>query len=334
MKILDWFFGNETEQNQIHEKYLEAKDLVEEIDSKIGVENIQEFSRTADLDEFQDQSSRYFRLSKPDIAEIFDKNTTTDDIRRYSEAGLLDSTEYEGVFEGYTLTELGIEVLEGDLDNLAIASEVVTVGEEVPENIGEADGESMNQDSGGEITLGAPQKGYVVKQMMDNGASEKVLTDRGKPLNQKIKALNVQKLGEILSYNDEHEPSKAERLRLLHQNIPRIKDDKRRDKLIQDVIEDTRHELNSYQELGSKEGIHSLEDDIAEAINLLEVYADVVEDENELSKEVDSYVAGLNLFHSALDNSYGRETSGQENRLEHTLRFRDEVVDAYEDILH
>ncbi|MBY6293899.1 hypothetical protein GLU60_00720 [Nanohaloarchaea archaeon H01] len=334
MKILDWFFGDKTDRNQTHEKYLEARDLVEEIDSEIGVENIQEFSRTADLEEFQSQSSRYFRSSKRDIAEIFDKNTTTDDIRGYSEAGLLDSAEYEGVFEAYTLTELGIEVLERDIDNLTTANEVVAVGEEVAENIGEADNALMNQKSRGEITSGNPRKDYVVKQMMDNGASEKVLTDKGKTLNQKFKSLDVQKLGEILSYNQEHEPSQAERLRLLHQNIPHIKDDKRRNKLILDVLKDTRQELNSYQELGSKESIHSLEDDIAEAINVLEVYADVVEDGNELSKEVDSYVAGLNLFHSALDNNYGRETSRQETRLEHTLNFRDKVVEAYEDILY
>jgi hypothetical protein len=334
MKILDWVFGDKTDRNQTHEKYLEARGLVEEIDSDIGVGNIQEFSRTADLEEFQSQRSRYFRSSKRDIAEIFDKNTTTDDIRGYSEAGLLDNAEYEGVFEAYTLTELGIEVLERDIDNLAIANDLVTVGEEVVENIGEADNTLMNQESRGEITSGSPQKDYVVKQMMDNGASEKVLTDKGETINQKIKSLDVQKLGELLSYDQEHKPSKAERLRLLHQNIPHIKHDKRRNKLIQDVLKDTREELNSYQELDSKEGIQSLEDDIAEAINVLEVYADVVEDGNELSKEVDSYVTGLNLFHSALDNNYGEETTRQETRLERTINFRDEVVDAYEDILY
>jgi|GEM_PF-4530524 hypothetical protein len=334
MNILDWFFKDKADRNQVQEKYLETRDLIEQIDAEIGVEDIQQFSNTVDLEEFKDRGSRYFRSSKRGIAEIFNKNTTTADIKRYFEAGFLDRAEYEGVFEAYTLTELGTEVLETDVDNLAAANEVVNVEEDVAEDIGEAEGRLMKQESEREITSGNPQKDYVVKQMMSNGASKKVLTKKGESLKQKIKRLEVQELDKILSYDDEHKASQVEKLRLLDQDIPHITDDERRNELIQDVLKDTRRELKSYQELDSRESIQTLEEDVAEAINALEVYADVIDDETEISREIDSYVAGLNLFHSALDSRYNEKTGMQKSRTEETLNFRDEVVKAYEELLY
>ncbi|MFB6241712.1 MAG: hypothetical protein ABEJ36_02815 [Candidatus Nanosalina sp.] len=329
--------NGEDGENWVEEKYGELEETVEEIDSEIGVDEIREFTEnTVESGENGRKTSRgeYFRPRKSDRNGPFLGSTDIEELERYAEIGFLDTGDFGGFYDLYTLTELGEQMLDIEkIEDIEEAGELLEEEKEAAAKITTAEDRELDQETDRPVTSGEPDEDLVVKQMQKKGVSKTVLTPRGREYRQKMEEIDVRELQEVTKYDRVYEPSGEDRLRVLKEGLPRLDTGEKKEE-VRKGIEQVRESLESYEDVEPVESDDFREFNylVGEALEALDHYTDLADEELETDEEFNSTirhkVEGLKSFYSAAEGEYSFS-----NGVETKERNRESISSTYRELL-
>lgn len=340
MTILDWILNRDQEdgENWVEERYQELESTVEEIEEEIGIEEIKRFTeQTVEPGDPERKNSRgeYFRSNKSGRNGPFVTGTDTEELNRYAEAGLLDTGDFNGFFDLYTLTELGEEMLDKDrVEEIEDAEELLEEDLDKAAGIPSADGRELEEDTGRRpVTSGEQDEDLVVKQMQDNGASKPVLTPSGQEYRRRMEDVDLGELRNITEYDRSYEPTAEDRLRVLKEGLPRLDEDER-NREVSESIQQMRSRLEQYGDIEPSGNGDFSEFDrlVGEALHALEHYTELTDEtgkeEEKFIETVRHKVKGLKSFYSAAGGLYDLS-----NNVDTKERNRESIYSTYQEII-
>lgn len=325
-------------ENWVEEKYGDLEETLDEIDSEIGIDEIKEFTEsTVDSKDGERKTSRgeYFRPRKSDRNGPFLRSMDSEELERYAEIGFLDTGDFGGFYDLYTLTELGEKMLETErLERIEEAEKLLEEDKEAAAEITTAEGRELDQDTDRPVTTGEPDEDLVVKQMQRNGASKPVLTPQGKRYRQRMEKTGIQELQKVTGYDREYEPNGEDRLRVMKKGLPKLDSMEARKEEIRKGVEQMRSSLENYEDMEPSEGEDFEEFDylVGEALEALDHYTHLADEDLDIDEEllntIQHKLEGLKSFYSAAGGYYSFS-----NGIETKERSRESISSTYRELL-
>lgn len=333
-------FDGGKERNWVEEKYSRLDNLIEQIDEEIGVELIEDFSWTFVHEETEiDSKGQFFRQNGGKKEDPFKKEMSPEELEKYEDAGFLDTHDFGGTYELYTLTELG-ENLGADsevLDSIVKAEKVLERDMEEAASLAGVEGEIDRSDDR-PVTSGDPDEDLAVKKMQQNGASELVMTEEGVRYKDTIDSVEMDALEGLLELERSYEPSPLDKMEVIEKDLPYLDQDEAYE-LSEEALTEMKDMLaQMFSRVSTEEAEISRSDEelLGRGIETLKKYTEVARERFDLAEDkVESWqykAEGLMSFYHAAGGSYnlGEDEERNDESLAATL---EKTADTYRSVV-
>lgn len=208
MNIFPWRSDeDEFQENSFSRLWEDVQDLEKDLeDEGIILDDIEEFRELA---EENFESGRFFKPRE--TVRLFDGHVTEDDLRQYSESGLISEIDFGDHKNFFFITDRG----EYAIQNHTEIEENRDLYEEIKEEDGDSFWELSETDQemweGPTARRGDPENDYVVKEDASGlltGGWEKVLTEKGRKAKDTAEKYDNEVLRELVDSSPHPDPEK------------------------------------------------------------------------------------------------------------------------------
>lgn len=158
----------------------------------------------------------YFNPKRRLSDNPFEEEISQTSLEQMEETGLLDSHDFGGSNELYTITQKGIYAYENPvLENSKQLEEIIGFGKETANKLLEID-DPMKEEIPEEFCSKSQDERFI-RQITDNGSSKERLTPKGEKDREKIESLDEEIIRTYIEQKNEYNPSPEDILNTLKQ---------------------------------------------------------------------------------------------------------------------